>query len=226
MGENMSYKPFEILKDYYKVQRTESPEHNTNNKTTHISKSNNPTTDSLNNDVYFKQAMEKVREIKEFRALPFKQKKLTPGRTRTSNPDKEAYEELCRLVSGYGTIDIKNTQEFIYWYNPAYTKTTGNNLLEKLHEGRFSVQDYLDLHGCFLPEARSLTHQFLKHSRRRGFGCVKIIHGRGLRSPAGPLIKNALTKWLTGFLSKYIHAFVTAKQVDGGAGATYILLKK
>jgi DNA-nicking Smr family endonuclease len=54
---------------------------------------------------------------------------------------------------------------------------------------------------------------------------VKIIHGRGLRSPRGPVLKEKLIKRLSGKYRKHVVAFVTARQCDGGLGALYILLK-
>lgn len=61
--------------------------------------------------------------------------------------------------------------------------------------------------------------------RRR---CVLLIHGRGLNSPDRvPVLKNALVGWLTrGRLAKRVLAFATARPVDGGAGALYVLLRK
>jgi DNA-nicking Smr family endonuclease len=66
----------------------------------------------------------------------------------------------------------------------------------------------------------------LKDSFRKGLRCVKIIHGRGLRSPLGPVLKTAVIKWLSGRYRKSIIAYVTARQCDGGLGALYVLLRK
>ncbi|MBF0554323.1 MAG: Smr/MutS family protein [Nitrospirae bacterium] len=86
------------------------------------------------------------------------------------------------------------------------------------------MQDYLDLHGYTLEEAEIMAGEFIRDSVRRRLRCVKIIHGRGLRSPSGPVIKDALMRWLTG-RRKYVKAFATARGCDGGLGAVYVLLK-
>ncbi len=86
------------------------------------------------------------------------------------------------------------------------------------------MRDCLDLHGMVVDDAEEAVRIFLKESLRRGYQCVKIIHGRGLRSPRGPVIKEALVRWLSGRHRKHIAAFVTARQCDGGLGALYILL--
>ncbi len=91
--------------------------------------------------------------------------------------------------------------------------------------GFFSVQDCLDLHGFFFDEAETVTEQFLKEALVKGLRCIKIIHGRGLRSPDGPVLKNALIGWLTYRYRKNVIAFASARQCDGGLGAIYVLLK-
>ena len=53
--------------------------------------------------------------------------------------------------------------------------------------------------------------------------CVRIIHGKGLRSGhRGPVLKGAVSAVLrrTGA----VLAYVSARQVDGGTGAVYVLL--
>jgi DNA-nicking Smr family endonuclease len=81
------------------------------------------------------------------------------------------------------------------------------------------------LHGLCVEEAEKEVKYFLTDSLRKGHRCVKIIHGRGLRSPGGPVLKDALITWLSGRYWKNIIAFVTARQCDGGLGALYILLR-
>jgi DNA-nicking Smr family endonuclease len=94
-----------------------------------------------------------------------------------------------------------------------------------LHEGDFSVQDFIDLHGMTLAEAEEAFSFFFRDSLRKHLFCVKVIHGRGLRSPGEPVLKTALVKWLQGTFRKRILAYATAKDCDGGLGATYIILK-
>ncbi|MDR2946909.1 MAG: Smr/MutS family protein, partial [Candidatus Adiutrix sp.] len=61
-----------------------------------------------------------------------------------------------------------------------------------------------------------------------GRGCVLLIHGRGLGSHDGvPVLKRYLeTFLLRGTPRKYILAFTTARPLDGGLGASYILLRR
>ncbi|MFZ6006914.1 MAG: Smr/MutS family protein, partial [Nitrospirota bacterium] len=125
-------------------------------------------------------------------------------------------------ANGKKPIALSDTQEYVEWINPDYSA----EIVRKLHEGRFSVQDFLDLHGFTVEEAEAETERFLKNSLKKGFRCVKIIHGRGLRSPKGPVLKEVIAQWLSSRYRKHVMAFVTARQCDGGLGAIYVMLKK
>jgi DNA-nicking Smr family endonuclease len=109
----------------------------------------------------------------------------------------------------------------VEWVNPGYRK----ELIRELHKGRFAVQDYLDLHGYVLEEAEGALKDFLREALQRGHRCIKIIHGRGLRSPAGPVLKKAVIDLLSTRYRKHLIGFCTARQNDGGLGALYVLLK-
>ena len=59
----------------------------------------------------------------------------------------------------------------------------GSDVLRKLRRGHWVVQDFVDLHGLNRQEARLLLAEFLRACLRRGLRCVRVIHGKGLRSP-------------------------------------------
>ena len=70
-------------------------------------------------------------------------------------------------------------------------------LLKQLKRGEFSIQDEFDLHQMTAAVARACVVEFLAEVRRRGLRCVKIIHGKGLRSrAAGPVIKRLVDRML------------------------------
>ena len=52
-----------------------------------------------------------------------------------------------------------------------------------------------------------------------------IVHGRGqqIDSPAN-VLRSYLAKWLIQF--EEVQAYVSAQQVDGGLGATWVMLRK
>ncbi len=98
-----------------------------------------------------------------------------------------------------------------------------NSVLRKLRRGHYRVQAELDLHGLTAGQAKAVLRGFLAEALDRGFTCVRIIHGKGLRSgPRGPVLKATVSGALQR--SAHVLAFVSARSVDGGTGAVYALL--
>jgi DNA-nicking Smr family endonuclease len=97
-------------------------------------------------------------------------------------------------------------------------------VLLKLRRGHFVVDAEIDLHGMTAAEAKAALREFLTEAINRRMGCVRIIHGKGRRSgPRGPVLKNVVNQWLQRI--DVIQAFGSARQVDGGSGAVYVLLR-
>ncbi|MCK9418798.1 MAG: Smr/MutS family endonuclease [Nitrospirae bacterium] len=177
----------------------------------------------LTEEELFSQAMDAVLENEDFRSLACAHHpKKIAVRAGKTNPDHEALAVLGEIVGGQRPMHLPDTQEYVEWINPDYHDV----IILKLHEGRFSVQAFLDLHGCTVPEAEAELHDFLQDAFRKGLRCVKIIHGRGLRSVKGPRIKDAVIRRLAGRYRKNVIAYVTARQCDGGLGALYVLIRK
>jgi len=166
----------------------------------------------------FREAMSDVREITEFR-------KILPGQPPNIVPlpsqKDDSLDVLSDIVKGKTKIRLSDTAEYIEWVRPRIRK----DIAEKLHRGEFSVQDSIDLHGMTLVEAEEALSCFFRTAIQKRLFCVKVIHGRGLRSPQGPVLKEALKRFLHRSFSKWILAYATAKHSDGGLGATYIILK-
>ena len=171
----------------------------------------------------FLAEMKGVREIEEFRRLPVRRKVTASVRT-PPDSDAETLKTLEEISKGGRPIRLSDTQEYVEWANARAGYTPA--VARKLHEGRFAIQDFLDLHGFTVEEAEDMIREFLTASLRKGLRCVKIIHGRGLKSPNGPVLKEALIKWLSGRYRRNIIAFATARQCDGGLGALYALLRQ
>lgn len=98
-------------------------------------------------------------------------------------------------------------------------------LLRQLKRGHFSVADEIDLHQMNAAVARSVIKDFLDDNKRHGRLCVKIIHGKGLRSRAqGPVLK----RMVDGMLRQRadVLAFASARPADGGTGAVIVLLRE
>lgn len=173
-------------------------------------------------DELFTSAMGDVNVIEAFRALSCERSdngKANPVAKR-HDPELEAREILTAIAEGTMPINLADTPEYVEWTNPDYASL----IKEHLQEGRFSVQAFLDLHGCTVPEAEEELDAFLHDAFTKALRCVKIIHGRGLRSIKGPRIKQAVIRRLLGRYRKDIIAYTSARQCDGGLGALYVLL--
>lgn len=97
-------------------------------------------------------------------------------------------------------------------------------VLRRLRRGLFPVENELDLHGLDQSAARQRLADFIARSRDDGLRCVRIIHGKGYRSGArGPVLKTAVNHWLRRHMD--VLAFVSARAIDGGTGALYVLLR-
>jgi DNA-nicking Smr family endonuclease len=97
--------------------------------------------------------------------------------------------------------------------------------MRRLARGGISVQGEMDLHGLTSAQARESLKGFVAQSLLRGHTCVRIVHGKGLRSGQnGPVLKREVDRWLRRW--EPVLAFVSARQADGGTGAVYVLLRK
>jgi DNA-nicking Smr family endonuclease len=96
--------------------------------------------------------------------------------------------------------------------------------LKQLRRGLYPIEDDLDLHGLSQAAARDSLGEFLAYSRGAGYRCVRIVHGKGYRSGArGPILKISVNAWLKRHAD--VMAFTSARPIDGGAGAVYVLLR-
>ncbi len=136
--------------------------------------------------------------------------------------DIEILTKLTNLVRYGEGFNVSDTPEYIegtgYHVHPSIAK--------RLHQGDYSIQAYVDLHGLHVDDAKEVFENFLKWAvttEKRG---VLIVHGRGLSSPLEPILKKKVVEWLThGPWRKWVVAYSSARRCDGGAGATYVLLR-
>ena len=137
--------------------------------------------------------------------------------------DEEVLFHLENLVAGNIHFDIVDTDEYL----EGYARGVSPVVLEKLRNGRFSVQAYLDLHGLTVREATEAVREFISEATALRYRCILLIHGRGLNSKDHiPVLKKKLeTILLRGPIRKKILAFSSARPHDGGAGASYVLLR-
>ena len=98
-------------------------------------------------------------------------------------------------------------------------------LLVRLRRGQYSVRAELDLHDMTMAVARDAITAFLEEAHRHGELCVRIVHGKGLRSDArGPVLKKLTEQMLRR--RNDVLAFSSALPAQGGTGAVLVLLAR
>lgn len=177
---------------------------------------------SVNEESAFREAMEGVK--------PLARDKLHAQKTHLANqPDHLVNEPEQDVIQHLDNL-VKYGEGFIISKTPEYMEGIGRDIplefAERLHRGDFCIQTHIDLHGMGAAQAKDSFENFLNDSIRSGKRAVLIIHGRGISSPGEPVLKNKVSEWLTrSHWRKWVIAFTSAQSYDGGAGATYVLLR-
>lgn len=168
----------------------------------------------------YAEAMEGVRQISHDKALVRRQA-LTKNRCITMTEDPQHLLE--EAIRDKRKFNVTNMPEYMEGYAEGINPVT----LDKLKNSVFSIQKTLDLHGLSLEDAQKTFEEFITDSIKNGLNCVKVVHGRGLKSRNVPVLKENLKSWVIRAINrKWVTAFSSARMCDGGPGATYILLNK
>ena len=96
-------------------------------------------------------------------------------------------------------------------------------MLQKLKRGHFPPGDQLDLHHMKVTTSHVVLQDFIADAQSRHLQCIRIIHGKGLRSKAGPVLKDMVHQALREHPA--VLAFTTCKPAFGGRGKVAVLLK-
>ncbi len=184
--------------------------------------------EGLNDEEIFRQAMSGVTPLPAG-APKIRVRRGTENQTdrtgveRPVEEDDDPEQVFLRAVQEANDLEIFQTNEYV----EGGTQAWDARLLKKLREGGFAVQAELDLHGFSQREAVEKLEEFVQDCCRRGLTCVRIIHGRGKNSPSPvPVLKNGVERWLSRRRSsRFVAAYTSARLVDGGGGAMYVLLR-
>lgn len=178
-------------------------------------------TDCEDEGVLFQQAMTGVVPLHRGRRLSNPRHRCMARPCSAAHEDDTVNRLNCLIRDGKGFI-VSQTPEYMEGKGPAVAP----DITERLHQGQFSIEAHIDLHGQSAAEAETSFNRFLQESTRLGRRAVLVIHGRGLSSPDRPVLKNHVDQWLSsGFWRKWVAAYCSARMCDGGAGATYVLLR-
>ncbi len=167
-------------------------------------------------DIDFSQAVgpvEPVRQPARYRD-PFKP---PPVPVKHIEDERAVLDELLKPVPGEEWLE---TGEEVRYLRPGLRK----HVLKRLRRGDFRIEDTIDLHHLNVEGARQTLQSYLAWVRREGLQCVKIIHGKGLRSRGnGPVLKNLTARFLRKQAD--VLAFVSPVEREGGTGAVLVLIQ-
>ena len=128
---------------------------------------------------------------------------------------------VADMVSDYFEPADLDTGEELYYRRQGVQQA----VLRKLRRGQYQVGAALDLHGLTVAAAKDALAVFLQRVRRDNLSCARIIHGKGNRSRhKGPVLKQKINHWLRQ--RDEVLAFCSARPMDGGTGAIYVLLRR
>jgi DNA-nicking Smr family endonuclease len=168
-------------------------------------------------DLNFREAMSDVRPIRSAgRIDPIPA--MTPAFARQREQDDCAV--LQELLDFQGDPAELETGEELLFLRPGHQKRT----LRRLRRGYFSVADTIDLHHMGVETAKKVLLDFIEMALARHMGCVRVIHGKGLRSRHLPRLKMMTNHTLRKH--PRVVAFASCRPVDGGTGATNVLLSQ
>ena len=88
------------------------------------------------------------------------------------------------------------------------------------------METELNLRGSTVEEALALLSRFLADTARQGIGRVRIIHGKGMRSPDGfSVVRDSVIRYLeTALKEGTIRDFRLGNVGEGGSGVTIVWL--
>ncbi len=165
----------------------------------------------------FREAMADVRRLRDQQHVAGDWPRPKPVPKQRAADEAAVVSEL--LVHDIDPVTMETGEELLF-ARPGVQR----RVMRKLRRGQYTVQDELDLHGMTVPVARDAVQQFIAESRALDRRCVRIIHGKGNRSSnRGPVLKGKLDRWLRQW--DEIIAFSSARPIDGGTGAVYVLLR-
>ncbi len=162
-----------------------------------------------------------MRDVKPLPQRPSPQARATPkNRAPIRKRLPDAGNELDTVMPLISTAADENGAEPLSYRRGGVR----DQVMRRLRRGLYPSEDELDLHGLNQAAARDQLAEFIARSRDAGRRCVRIVHGKGYRSGArGPVLKTAVNLWLRRHMD--VMAFTSARAIDGGTGAVYVLLR-
>jgi len=169
----------------------------------------------LTRDDEFRDAVRGVAPLRRTNRVLHEPARPAPIPAKHHEDERAVLQELARATFD----DDAQIEDDASYLRPGLPR----DILRKLRRTHWVVQDHLDLHGLTGDEAALETSRFIASCLHRGLRCVRIVHGKGLRSPGRePVLKRRIRKLLAR--RNDVIAFVEPRAAQGGSGAVVVLL--
>jgi DNA-nicking Smr family endonuclease len=145
---------------------------------------------------------------------------VTPGvlqRRKAAQQEKSREGNFLDPVTVIAQVD---PYEYLEFCRPGVQ----HGVYKNLRMGKYDIQSRLDLHRHTVEQAREALWSFVEDCQKHGVRCALVTHGKGEGREQPARLKSCVNHWLRQF--DQVLAFHSAQKQHGGAGSTYILIKK
>lgn len=146
--------------------------------------------------------------------------KITPGieaRRKAAQQDEIKERNELDSISVIPQVDPHDILSFI---RPGIQ----HGVFKSLRQGKYEIQSMLDLHRHTVEQARQALWSFINDCFEQGVRCAIVTHGKGEGREHPARLKSCVNHWLRQI--DHVLGFHSAQKQHGGAGATYVLIKK
>ena len=145
---------------------------------------------------------------------------VTPGVLQRRNAAQQEQRPDGNFLDPVDIIEQVDPNDFLEFSRPGVQ----HGVYKKLRMGKYDIQSRLDLHRHTVEQARVALWGFVEDCQTHGVRCGLVTHGKGEGREQPARLKSCVNHWLRQF--DQVLAFHTAQKHHGGAGSTYILVKK
>ena len=144
------------------------------------------------------------------------QKVKPKPRARMFEKDEQDALLQVRKTSAFDALNHEN-EPLLY-----QSKKVSTRMMQQLKSGGIRIDAEFDLHGMNAMQAERNLKLFLADVYKERLHCIRLIHGKGMRSEAGPVLPNVVDRVLRQ--QGKVLAFCSAPQNQGGFGAVLVLI--
>lgn len=167
----------------------------------------------------FRQAMADAKPLDVEPRVQHEKPRPAPVPRQRLQDEKAVLDELLDEPAPGDDLDLETGEELRFLRNGYPPR-----LIKRLRRGEFTVGLHLDLHHMTHDPARDALLAFIDDALDGDMGCVRVVHGKGLRSKQGPVLKVMVNRLLRRHPA--VIAFTSCRPVDGGTGAVLVLLRR